>query len=216
MLSHISLRYMISFSCGSVPRHFPGALRRYFMAGMDVCALYDYLRFLYILSAAAGVYSANNPDDTGSFIYLKIFKNESEAVMIKGCQKKMVIVKNISSDIFDEAYFILKDDGKFEGIKNDDMVSEANRIVASGAVCMPSREGSSSLRSGFGGSDRSFSGDGCLPLDFAEETAGRTAESILKGQGFYQRGSRLRMLLAFVCGVAAGAIPAILYMLFRS
>lgn len=51
---------------------------------------------------------------------------------MRGCQKKIVFLKNTGSHIFDEAYFILKSDGQEQ--KNDknvtrDMVCEANRII---------------------------------------------------------------------------------------
>ena len=51
---------------------------------------------------------------------------------MRGCQKKIVFLKNTGSHIFDEAYFILKSDGHDE--KDDknvtrDMVCEANRII---------------------------------------------------------------------------------------
>lgn len=30
--------------------------------------------------------------------------------MIKGCQKRMIFIKNTGCDLFDEAYFVLKND----------------------------------------------------------------------------------------------------------
>ena len=46
--------------------------------------------------------------------------------MLKGAQKKMIVVKTSDSDIFEEAYFVVK--GGVERSKPD-MVSEANRII---------------------------------------------------------------------------------------
>ena len=51
---------------------------------------------------------------------------------MRGCQKRIVFLKNTGSHLFDEAYFILKSDGQEQ--KNDknvtrDMVCEANRII---------------------------------------------------------------------------------------
>lgn len=49
--------------------------------------------------------------------------------MIKGCQKKMVVVRNIASDLFDEAYFIMKNDDRQLPYGRDEMMTEADRIV---------------------------------------------------------------------------------------
>ena len=48
--------------------------------------------------------------------------------MVRGCQKKIIYLKNTGSDVFDEAYFIIRD--KAPGsTDNVDMVKEANRIL---------------------------------------------------------------------------------------
>lgn len=46
--------------------------------------------------------------------------------MLKGAQKKMIVIKTSDSDIFEEAYFVVK--GGVERSRPD-MVSEANRII---------------------------------------------------------------------------------------
>lgn len=46
--------------------------------------------------------------------------------MLKGAQKKMIVIKTSDSDIFEEAYFVVK--GGVERSKPD-MVFEANRII---------------------------------------------------------------------------------------
>lgn len=48
--------------------------------------------------------------------------------MVRGCQKKIIYVKNTDSDVFDEAYFILSDKIP-EATEECDMVEEANRIL---------------------------------------------------------------------------------------
>ena len=48
--------------------------------------------------------------------------------MIKGCQKRIIHLKNTNSDYFEEAYFILKDDQKYSAAEND-MIKEAERIA---------------------------------------------------------------------------------------
>ena len=53
--------------------------------------------------------------------------------MIKGTQKKIIVVKNPKSRIFDEAYFVVRSDGGKSALLNvthDDMVLEANKIIA--------------------------------------------------------------------------------------
>ena len=46
--------------------------------------------------------------------------------MLKGAQKKMIVIKTSDSDIFEEAYFVVK--GGVERSRPD-MVSEATRII---------------------------------------------------------------------------------------
>ncbi len=50
-------------------------------------------------------------------------------MMIKGCRKNLVVMKNIGSDYIDEAYFILKNDLP-AGTAGGDIVKEANRIIS--------------------------------------------------------------------------------------
>ncbi len=52
--------------------------------------------------------------------------------MLKGCKKQMIVLHGTGSEIFDEAYFILKkgDDGRHSAIpEGNTMYLEANRIV---------------------------------------------------------------------------------------
>lgn len=48
--------------------------------------------------------------------------------MVRGCQKKIVYLKNTDSSVFDEAYFLLCDDVSAD-ISECDMIKEANRIL---------------------------------------------------------------------------------------
>ena len=52
--------------------------------------------------------------------------------MIKGVQRKMIVVKTDNSNVFETAYFVLRSDSDKE--KNDalNMLEEANRIVNEG------------------------------------------------------------------------------------
>ena len=53
---------------------------------------------------------------------------------MKGTQKKMLLLKNTGSDIFDEAYFKLKDRVCPISVSESDMVKEANRIVSENLI----------------------------------------------------------------------------------
>ena len=47
--------------------------------------------------------------------------------MLRGCQKKIVFLKNTGSKVFDEAYFVISDKGKESS--SPDLIREANRII---------------------------------------------------------------------------------------
>ena len=48
--------------------------------------------------------------------------------MLKGAQKKMIVVKTGDSKVFEEAYFVVRSDALCSG---GDMVDEANKIIDS-------------------------------------------------------------------------------------
>ena len=50
---------------------------------------------------------------------------------MRGCQKRVVFLKNTGSSIFESAYFVLKEDSVNKGdpFSYTDMVHEANRII---------------------------------------------------------------------------------------
>ncbi len=50
--------------------------------------------------------------------------------MLKGCQKRVIWVRNPESKGFDEAYFILSDTPGCDGCKENDMLKEANKIIS--------------------------------------------------------------------------------------
>ncbi len=52
--------------------------------------------------------------------------------MIMGCEKRVIVVKDTGSDIFDEAYFIVSKNAADTG--HNDFLFEANRIIASKSV----------------------------------------------------------------------------------
>ena len=49
--------------------------------------------------------------------------------MLRGCQKKIVFLKNTGSKLFDEAYFVISDNASEDKICDSDMITEANRII---------------------------------------------------------------------------------------
>ena len=49
--------------------------------------------------------------------------------MVRGCQKKIVYLKNTGSEVFDEAYFVISEKAPVDNITECDMVEEANRIL---------------------------------------------------------------------------------------
>ncbi len=50
---------------------------------------------------------------------------------MKGCQKRIIVMKNTGSRLFDEAYFILKENAvRTQAISEHDMVGEAARIIS--------------------------------------------------------------------------------------
>lgn len=49
--------------------------------------------------------------------------------MIKGCQKKIIMINDTGSDVFDQAYFIVKDNENDRKLSKTDMIREANRII---------------------------------------------------------------------------------------
>ena len=50
-------------------------------------------------------------------------------MIYKGCEKRMIMLKNTGSDLFEEAYFILNNRNNSH-ISRNDMIKEANRIVS--------------------------------------------------------------------------------------
>ena len=50
-----------------------------------------------------------------------------EGMTLKGCQKKILQIKNPKSEWFEEAYFILKPSAK--DVVEDDIVREAERVL---------------------------------------------------------------------------------------
>ena len=67
--------------------------------------------------------------------------------MVKGCERRIIHLKNTGSEVFEEAYFVLNDKYHRENKNSLDMVKEANRIIEEN-LC---REGLSLGEYGFSG-----------------------------------------------------------------
>ena len=48
-------------------------------------------------------------------------------MLLRGCHKRMICIKSADSRLFDEAFFVLREDGAAAGER--DMLTEANRIL---------------------------------------------------------------------------------------
>ena len=53
--------------------------------------------------------------------------------MVRGTQKKVVYIKNTGGAVFDEAFFLLKEE-RGSGFSGDDILREADRIIAERTV----------------------------------------------------------------------------------
>ena len=50
--------------------------------------------------------------------------------MIKGARKQLIVIRTGNSRYFDEAYFVLRREVKPRRTSRDEMIKEANRILA--------------------------------------------------------------------------------------
>ncbi|MBR5528496.1 MAG: hypothetical protein IKV97_05770 [Clostridia bacterium] len=68
--------------------------------------------------------------------------------MIKGCSRRMIVLKDTGSDFFEEAYFVLKSGKPHCKIKTErDFIAEAERIIAeSTGVKLPERKKESAVK----------------------------------------------------------------------
>ena len=49
--------------------------------------------------------------------------------MIKGCQRKMIVVQGKDKSIFETAYFVLRRESEQQKLHENDMLTEATRII---------------------------------------------------------------------------------------
>ena len=57
-------------------------------------------------------------------------------MLYKGCEKRMINVKNTGSELFEEAYFIINTKHSAR-VSHTDMIKEANRLVAENTIALP-------------------------------------------------------------------------------
>ncbi len=58
--------------------------------------------------------------------------------MLKGCQKNVIMLRGTDSEIFEEAFFVLKRDAELDGkLRENDMITEAKRILEANATGHP-------------------------------------------------------------------------------
>ena len=51
--------------------------------------------------------------------------------MLRGSQKRMIVVRTRDSRLFEEAYFVMRRDTETANLRSPDMLWEANRIIES-------------------------------------------------------------------------------------
>ena len=49
--------------------------------------------------------------------------------MIKGCNKRVIVMKDTGNDMIEEAFFIIKPEASKSGFSESDMLKQANRIL---------------------------------------------------------------------------------------
>ncbi len=49
--------------------------------------------------------------------------------MIRGAQKRMIVLRTRDSRVFEEAYFVMRREAEGDGASEQDMIREANRIL---------------------------------------------------------------------------------------
>ncbi len=107
--------------------------------------------------------------------------------MLKGCQRKVIVIKNPGSELFEEAYFIVKPLDKAR--KESDFLAEANRIISvRSASCRSSsqetgKDGAKTAKAKAGAASH-FSAKGVLWL-FGFLTGAGTLAGVLAACGVF-------------------------------
>ncbi len=64
----------------------------------------------------------------------RLFPGKEVAAMLKGIQKRMIMVRTDHSSLFETAYFVLRNDDAPVATDENAMIREANRILAESAL----------------------------------------------------------------------------------
>ncbi len=112
--------------------------------------------------------------------------------MLKGCSKRVVVVKDIESGLFEEAYFIVRTGAWEKNMPEEACLREASRLAASG---------SGSLKGGKNPSSAPFSD---TPLPAPRRTGWENTQKKKNGTPLVSRslGKFLLFASGFLCGSA--------------
>lgn len=55
--------------------------------------------------------------------------------MIKGCNKRVIWIRNTENELFEQAYFILSDSARVGERSEGDIIKEAKKIINDSPVC---------------------------------------------------------------------------------
>lgn len=109
--------------------------------------------------------------------------------MIKGCQKKVIWLRNTENELFDEAYFILSEAAYREKKSEGDMVQAARRLINESPVC-------------------NYWGN-------TEKLQGGTSYGNLYGARGARSSSAFSKGVCFLLGCFVGALPALIFLLTK-
>lgn len=146
--------------------------------------------------------------------------------MIKGCAKRVVVVRNIDSSLFEEAFFIVKSGQSAKKSTEEEFLGEAERLVkttpnvehAAGVTenSPPNRQESGS--SAFSDSQTDFSGSG--RFRFSPKKATFSGDSVFmpcmnRQSRNAEKSRRLRDALAFLAGFATAFFGTAIWYFLR-
>ena len=122
--------------------------------------------------------------------------------MIRGINKRVIVIHNPPGDTFDEAYFILKSNRSIFKPSGDDLVLQANNLLASYNAEAQIAGGVSGNAGGSGGLD--------FKLSYADPsqaaTRSKVAATAVRRDKKQLKGVRFAMAVSFVCGALAYGI----------
>ena len=91
-------------------------------------AAWNVFSFRMRVRGLAWVFDGNNRDAAYS-LHVLHKKGKEEEILIKGIQRKMVLIRTPDSKIFEEAHFVFRAESDSRVSEENDMLIEANRII---------------------------------------------------------------------------------------